>query len=208
MRRLFFTSGNIQWEKKPWLVLGKGPSIDRYAATDTSLYNVLALNHTVSLGPCAIAHAIDMEVLDDCGDDIKRNAKYLFMPARPHVGMTQGPMIEEQITKNQVLGVMEQSGRLVTYQKYVSSARVSPPNVVPVMYFSGEAAFGILAALGVKEVFTLGIDGGAKYGETFSYLKPLENGRRDFDEHLAAIQDILHRHKMTWTRLGAEARHG
>jgi hypothetical protein len=208
MRRLFYTSGNLSWEKKPWLVLGKGPTIDRYASIDVGRYNVLALNHTVTLGPCAIAHAIDMEVLDDVGEDIKRNAKYLFMPERPHVGMTQGPPIEEHLSKNKILGAMEQSGRLVTYKKYVASARIAPPGVVPVMYFSGEAAFGILAAMGILDVYSLGIDGGASYGETFSYLKPLENGRKDFDEHIAAIHDILSRNKMTWTRLGAEARHG
>lgn len=207
MRRLFYSSAAIPWDKKPWLVLGKGPSIDRYASVDVGRYNVLALNHTVTLGPCAIVHAIDMEVLDDCGEDIKRNAKFLFMPERPHVNMTQGPPIEEHLHANRVLGAMEQSGRLVVYKKFVGSARIAPPGVVPVMYFSGEAAFGVLAGLGVSAVFSLGIDGGAQYGETFSHLKPLENGRKDFDEHIAAIHDILSRNKMTWTRLGAEARH-
>lgn len=207
MRKLFFASSAIPWDRKPWLVLGKGPSIDSYKSTDVTKYNVLALNHTVTLGPCAIAHAIDMEVLDDVGEEIKKNANYLFMPDRPHVGMRQGPMIEHHLSRNVTLGAMEQAGRLVTYRKYVSSARVAPACVVPVMYFSGEAAFGILAALGVKEVFTLGIDGGATYGETFSHLKPLENGHKDFDQHIAAIHDIMDRNKMNWTRLG-EAKRG
>lgn len=208
MRRLFFSNGKFLWESRPWLVLGKGPSIDRYAAVDAGRYNVMALNHTVTLGPCAIAHAIDMEVVYQCGEAIKRNAQYLFMPERPHVGMTQGPPIEEILTTNRVLASLENEGRLVTYKKFVGSARIAPPNVIPVMYFSGEAAFGILGALGVNDVFTLGIDGGSSYGETFSHLKPFENGRKSFDEHIAAIQDILQRYKMTWTRLGAEARHG
>lgn len=208
MRRLFFSNGKFLWESRPWLVLGKGPSINRYASIDATRYNVMALNHTVTLGPCDIAHAIDLEVVHECGEDIKRNARFLFMPERPHIGMTQGPPIEEIMATNRVLAAMENEGRLVTYKKFVGSARISPPNVVPVMYFSGEAAFGILGALGVKDVFTLGIDGGASYGETFSHLKPLENGRKSFDIHIAAIQDILHRHEMTWTRLGAEVGHG
>lgn len=202
MRKLFFTSGNIPWDRKPWLVLGKGPTIDQYATVDTTKYNVLALNHTVTLGPCAIAHAIDLEVVKDCGSAIEKNAKFLFMPDRPHVKMSQGPAIEVHLPTTPALEYLERQGRLVTYKKYVASARIAPPNVVPVMYFSGEAAFGILGAIGAKEVYSLGIDGGATYGETFSHLKPLENGRKDFDQHIAAIQDILVRHKMTWTRLG------
>ena len=136
MRKMFYSSSAIAWERRPWLVLGKGPTIDRYAVTDVSKYNVLALNHTVTMGPCEIAHAIDMEVIDDCGKAITRNAKYLFMPERPHVGMKQGQPIEDHIPRNRFLGIMENENRLVVYKKYVSAARTAPPGVIPVMYFS------------------------------------------------------------------------
>ena len=201
MRRMFFNTGYISWEKKPWLVLGKGPTIDRYAEVDVSRYNVLAMNHTVTLGPCQIAHAIDLEPVEECAAAIEANARYLFMPDRPHVAMTRGPEIARHFGRVPLLNAWSKARRLVVYTKYVASARIAPPGVVPVLYFSGEAAFGILAAMGVKEVATLGVDGGAEYGRTFAALKPLTNGRQSFDPHIAAIHDILTVNRMTWTPL-------
>jgi hypothetical protein len=201
LRRLANNADRIEWDKKPWLVLGKGPTIDRYGSIDVSRYNVMALNHAVALGPCQIAHAIDLEPVEQCSDWIEKNARYLFMPDRPHVKMTRGPEIEEHFARVPLLKRWSEEGRLVVYTKYVASARIAPPGVVPVLYFSGEAAFGILAAMGVKEVATLGIDGGTQYGRAFAALKPLTNGRQSFDQHIAAIYDILAVNKMTWTPL-------
>lgn len=204
MRRLFNKGDAVVWPEKPWLVLGKGPSIDRYASIDVSRYNVLALNHAVSLGPCQIAHAIDLDVVRDCGPAIEEGARYLFMPERPHVRFSAGPPIAEHFASHPILRRLDSQGRLVTYPKHASSARVAMPGVVPVLYFSGEAAFGVLAAMGVKEVWSLGIDGGKGYGEAFSHLRPLTNGQPSFDPHISAIYDILSVNKMTWTPLFQE----
>jgi len=92
----------------------------------------------------------------------------------------------------------------VTYPKYASSAKIAPPGCVPVLFFSGEAAFGVLAAMGVKEVWSLGIDGGKAYGEAFAHLRPLTNGQPSFDQHISAIYDILTVNRMTWTPLFQE----
>ena len=53
--------------------------------------------------------------------------------------------------------------------------------VVRVRGFSGVAAVNLLANAGVKEVFTLGVDGGTKYSSKFDKSTLLANGRESFD---------------------------
>ncbi len=206
MRSLMTAGRTLEFPDKPWLVLGKGPSIDLYKDHAPEDYNVLALNHTVTLGRCAIAHAIDLEVIRDCGEAIDRNAQVLVMPERPHIGMTQGAPIRGHYASHPLLLKLDEDDRLLTYTKVALPVAAAPLGTIPVRFFSGEAAFGVLAALGVKKVFTLGIDGGRKYGETFSSLRPLENGRKDFDESINAIYELCSHHRMSWTRLGGPVR--
>ncbi len=71
--------------EQPWLVLGKGPSFAKRDQFDLKNFQLLSLNHAVREQPVAVAHMIDFDVVEACGESIGRNATVLVMPWFPHL---------------------------------------------------------------------------------------------------------------------------
>src|SRR5919109_24140 len=69
----------------PWLILGKGPSFSKRKEYDLSKYHTLSLNHVCREQAVFVAHAIDIEVIEDLGDGLRGQCQYLVMPWVPHV---------------------------------------------------------------------------------------------------------------------------
>ncbi len=198
-----YWKGRVRLHDKPWLVLGKGPSIDRLPKVDLVEYNILTLNHAIKAvaWDVDIAHFIDVEAFEDCATDVAAKANWLLMPTRPHVKMTLGPPLESYLRSNPVAIAMHDDDRLVGYTKEPRSPVYKSPGSIAVRYFSFEAALGILGEMGVRKVFTLGIDGGTSYGTAFIGLRPLENGRSSFDIQFEAAREICEHYKMTYEAL-------
>ena len=83
-------------KRRPWLILGKGPSFSKRAQFDLSGYYTLSLNHAVREQPVTVAHMIDYDVVDACGEAILNNAQTLVLPWIPHINNRPG----RQIWKN------------------------------------------------------------------------------------------------------------
>jgi hypothetical protein len=192
MRSFFewFHAENVD-PTKPWLILGKGPSFSKRDQFNLSGYLTLSLNHVVREMPVTVAHMIDSDVVDACGEVLLKNAQYVLLPWIPHVNNLPGSETLADIARrHDILGQLEGQGRLLYYNLSTGRKRNLDGPVVRVRYFSAEAAINLLATAHVRKVRSLGIDGGVNYGGEFNDLKDqtlLVNKRDTFDSQFQEI---------------------
>jgi hypothetical protein len=190
-----------QLTDKPWLILGKGPSFSRRGEHDLSQFHLFGLNHVVRELEVDVAHAIDVDVIAQCGDKVRTNCRWLLMPRHPHVEFDPtSKRIEDFFDELPVLRELDDDGRLVWYN-LANYRRVGDAPVIKARYFSAEAAFNILATVGVKAVRTLGVDGGRGYSAAFQDLPALANGRVSFDVQFSEIGKIVRANRMDYAPL-------
>ncbi|MGH6751728.1 MAG: hypothetical protein ACREO0_01855 [Pseudoxanthomonas sp.] len=180
---------------RPWLVLGKGPSYAKIKNIDTDGFSLLALNHVVRERPVEVAHAIDLDVVQDCADAIWRNAGTLIMPLHPHVEHSASARtIHELADEVPILGRMADAGRLAWYNASTWKRPQAGSPVIEVKFFSAEAAIAMLATTGAKVIRSLGVDGGSQYATSFSDLNEstrLANGHASFDRQFEGIASTI-----------------
>jgi len=205
----------IQWtqgldvQKKPWLVLGKGPSYSRIKDVDLHQYYTCSLNHVVREQPVDLAHIIDIDVVEDCKDILDKNARFLVLPYYPHVHHNPAnSSIEDFVRKMPVLKAFAEQRRLFWYNLSSSRTQVGTSPVIVANFFSAEAAVNILATCGVKIIRSLGIDGGNAYASTYTDLKYrtlLANGHPSFDRQFEQIAKTIRTHRIFYAPLHKEA---
>lgn len=191
--------------RRPWLILGKGPSYAQVDQVDTRRYGICTLNHVIRERAADLAHVIDLDVVETCATAIEANARFLVMPWLPHVNHTVSRRnLAELLADVPVLRRMAEQGRLLCYN--LSSARKFYPAApyhrsdapwITARYFSAEAAVGLLAESGVREIRTLGVDGGSAYAMKFHDIAGttlLANGHSSFDGQFAQIRDVVRHH--------------
>jgi hypothetical protein len=182
--------------QRPWVILGKGPTFKARSRYDLQQFNTLGLNHVCREQPVTVAHIIDLDVVDGCGEALA-NAAYVVMPWRPHVrvagslssaltpSIKPGPETLAELThRHPVLRRLDTEGRLLYYNLSTASDCFGDSPVVNVRYFSAEAALNLLAAGGAGTVRSLGVDGGNEYSADFEDLRDqtlLANGRTSFN---------------------------
>ena len=181
-------------DRRPWLVLGKGPTAALLPQVDTSKYHILTLNHACRAATPTIAHFVDWEAFEECADDLRGLA---CLPWYPHVACKAGKKNLDE------LGLAPDA--VLTYNATTASGRTKCPTVhtVRLKFFSAVAAFNILGMAGMREVYSLGVDGGTGYGPQFDPKDRLKNGRTSFDDQAAELDLAVKTYHMTWTRLGA-----
>lgn len=203
--------------RKPWLLLGKGPTFAGAASLDRSAWRTFGLNHVCRDLRVDVAHAIDLDVIDQCGPSLLTQAGILVMPWRPHVpdphrpdwiprkAHIVSPRTLQQIAETHpILRTLAHEGRLVWYN--LSTATDAHPGapVVRVRHFSAVAALNLLAMAGAETVRSLGIDGGADYAPAFADLAGvtrLAGGQRSFDLQFAEIARTLTTHPISYAPL-------
>ena len=182
-------------DRKPWLILGKGPSFAKRSNYDLDDYHLLSLNHSVREQRVRVAHMIDIDVVDHCGERLLEHAEVVVLPWNPHVrSSSTRDTLEDWTRRNEILRRLDERGALLWYN--LSTGRVvregSP--VVRARYFSAEAALNLLTTAGVRRVRSLGVDGGRSYSSEFEDLKDktlLANTRSSFDEQFQEIARTL-----------------
>ena len=176
---------------RPWLILGKGPSFGLRTRFDLSGYNLLSLNHSVREQPVLLAHMIDLDVVDACGEALLRQAGHVVLPWYPHVENAPGAhSLEQLVPGHPLLRQLAGEGRLLWYDLSIAPRRHGPGPVVQAACFSAEAAVSLLALAGVRRVRSLGVDGGAGYSADFEDLTRqtlLANGQPGFDLQFQGI---------------------
>jgi len=180
---------------RPWLILGKGPSFALRDRFDLSRFELLSLNHVVREQAVRAAHAIDLDVVDSCGERILRNAGVLVMPWVPHVRNQPGTLdLARLAAAHPVLARLDAEDRLLWYDLESAPVRRGEAPPIRARFFSAEAALDLLAKAGVRRIRSLGIDGGAAYSPSFADLSEttrLNNGLRSYDAQFGEIAAIL-----------------
>ena len=190
--------------KKPWLMIGKGPTFSLRDEFDLFEYNTIGLNHVVREMKLDVAHAIDIEVIESCREVLDSNCRWLLMPRYPHVSSEVGKRpLEDYFAEYPELAHLANTNRLIWYNAATAHPVDGSP-VIGVRFFSSEAALNILALLGARRVRTLGIDGGRSYSPSFQDLDDstrLANGRQSFDAQFDEIQSIVEENKLDFESL-------
>jgi len=195
---------------RPWLVLGKGPTSDRLSGVGTAQYHVLTLNHACRLVTPALAHFVDIEAFLDCGEYLAQTETPVCLPAYPHyknkaqdVPLHRYADLFGKNEKSQALAWLLAKEKVYGYNATTAPPKCRWPGLhrVTLRHFSAVGAFNLLALAGVRQVCSLGVDGGKDYGTWFSDLTPLTNGRDSFDAQFAEIDRTVREHKIEWTRL-------
>lgn len=185
----------------PWLVVGKGPSCGYISRVDPARYHVLTLNHACRVVEPSIAHFTDLEAFFDCVPTLDDRKCAYCLPWYPHVGNAVG---RKTLNDHGPAVRPKGLGDLVSYNS--SLAHKLPRNAalpdVRVRHFSAVAAFNILALAGIREIASIGVDGGTGYAEGFDPKDRLANGRKSFDPQTKEITNTVTRNGIHWTRLG------
>lgn len=198
-----------QRARKTWLLVGKGPTFSRRREVKWHEYATLGLNDVCSLQPVTVTHCTDIEAICRLGENLLTGSKYLVMPFFPHLDCQ--PQRDKSIdfflndpATSTVLQSLNAARRLLLYSSSRSSRfmnRLGDWPKVTVRYFSAVAAVNLLALAGVKRIRTLGIDGGDRYADEFSQLKPFRNGQDSFDKQSAEISWTCRRHGINFAPL-------
>jgi len=185
---------------KPWLILGKGPSFKKIKNIDVSKFYTIALNHAARNMKCDAVLLMDLDVLDIAGTEMEQNAQFFFLPWHPHVDFA--PAIEtlaELIGRYPILQKLDREQRLVVFHAETARTLPSIDNepITSIKFSSAEAALNLLADNGIRNIRTLGVDGGNTYSSAFSDLESvtlLKNGQPTFNRQFEKFSQTLRRY--------------
>lgn len=190
---------NSEWTSRPFLLIGKGPSFSLREQFSLSDYCLVSLNHVVREQPVDFAHIIDIDVVEDCEEVLLQNAGMLIMPEVPHVNCRPTALtLEDFVSTMPVLREFAVQGRLLSYALW-SDRRTQTIDSVQGT-FSGSVVVNLLGRLGVKNVNTLGVDGGISYSQTFHDLTDktlFKNQHTSFDIQFVEIQKTAEEFQMS-----------
>jgi len=206
----------INWNSE-FLILGKGPSFSKEALHKINQsskhgihydYNIFGLNHVAEVFSVHFTNIVDLDVLNK---KIIRNSDNIMMPWHPHIANRPSSLNLQQLTiGNKYLDKLKRDhvmGKTMTYWYNLSTWKGKHKKwraynpTVKAKYFSVEVVIDILGMLGVKKIYTLGIDGGTEYADEFKHLKPLTNGRKVFDMQFEAIKTLKNQYRMEIIKL-------
>jgi len=150
------------------LVLGKGPSLsaeafERYRPGAC----VFGINQTVRTFECDVAFFIDIEPFQESKAELINSKTAVILPWHPNRrtwrrGLSR-PMHEslsDLCGEDDVLRALQAQGRLYYFHTFFEDRRATD-NVFEPNLISLSALLQILAGIGVREVRTLGVDGGS-----------------------------------------------
>jgi hypothetical protein len=201
MRPLFDVIGKLLNRTKSTLCIGKGRTYSKVQTTNLSKYQTIGLNHVVEMLQIDFAHCIDLDVLST---RFVQNCKYAILPYHPHIDFkVTNKTLPELVKTNTFLEELDRTDKLLWYHCSTWKGDRQYPSfpVIEAKFFSSEAIFNILAMAGIKEIKTLGIDGGYEYAKEFQHLKPLSNGRESFNEQFPRLKKICKEFGLDWIQL-------
>ena len=186
------------FHKKPWLVLGKGPSVDKVESVELRKYNVWSINQTLRLIPRADVWACsDYE----CFTDIPTGmiySQFFYMQSTPRWrNKPDSGNIHTFINHNYSLKALEKMDMVFSLD-FNGEERLFPEESFT-MDISGAMAFQILGRLGVKEIHSLGLDGGEGRSEQFNESHKIDGN--SYDLHFERVRHWVNFYNINWVRL-------
>jgi hypothetical protein len=105
---------------------------------------------------------------------------------------------------------LNKEGRLFWYNHLKKNRLLTIKNIkrvlykdIDVRYFSAEAALSILAQNNIKDVYSVGIDGGSSYSNNFSTETLLANGRSSFDAQFEEMVKTIKNYHVVYSPVNA-----
>jgi len=202
-----------KFKDKPWLIVGKGPSFSKIDDLKLDKFYTFGLNHVIKkLDALDIVHLIDFDVFESCAEDIYKKVKYLVMPINPHFGNKATEVtIKDLVEKNETLKKLSDEKRLFWYNHLKKDHFLNDKNRerlnyenVEVKYFSAEVPFYLLGMFGIKEIYSVGIDGGSSYDNNFQTDTLLANGRTSFDIQFDEIANTIGKFDLIYSPINAQ----
>lgn len=198
-------------DRRPWLIVGKGPSVDNIGQVKLDDYHIVTLNHACNIVKPTIAHFVDIEALQKCtvrlsSPAICEHETHICMPWRPHRGFKATRVtLEEWAEKSSVTPALRRFSACSLLSYNASTDRFPKNSKLPAIclrYFSATAAFNFLIAAGITKIYSIGVDGGTDYAKCFDKSTKLANGRSSFDVQMPEIEAAIKFKQCKWIRLG------
>lgn len=191
----FFKKG-LHDPKKPWLVLGKGPSFSKKTGYDLTKFNILGVNETNNHVLTLVAFYTDYEAWTNtqyC------SSRAIMLPFWPHFDGT--PHLRKPlpniIRKDTHLRAAPGEVYFFDLDRHKELGTKGPSDtVLSGSCSSTEAAFNMLGLMGVKQIFTLGVDGGIFLDEKFGESNKT-NGN-NYDNQMKYIKEVCTKFEMEW----------
>jgi hypothetical protein len=193
------------------LVLGKGPSLDSQSYERSSRAAcVFGINQTCRSFRCDVAFFIDIEPFNESIEDVLRSGAAVVLPWRPNQRGRMRSRISRPMQQNLIelcaqrpqLRQLSEQGRLYYFHTRLADRRAAS-NVFEPNLVSFSALLQILASVGVRDVRTLGVDGGSGYsrelkGESFTQLPA------GYDKQFPILRRIAMTNGVSMTRADSE----
>jgi len=142
------------------------------------------------------------------------------MPINPHFdNKPTNKTLNNLIEENETLAKLAQETRLFWYNHIEGDYLLNSNNFerifyedIKVKYFSAEVPFYILGMNGNKDIYSIGVDGGNKYYNTFNRtaILPngesslLANGRKSFDIQFNEIIKTINKYNLNYSPIDAD----
>lgn len=185
----------IQIDDRPWLIVGKGPTLANWSPDMKDKYNVFCMNQSIWVTKYAdILHFIDYEYYEHTTTKTDITYKTIVMPWRPH--------IKERSTGRCLEDLSPNYNNLYSYDLSTSNKdpRYKDKEIIHANFSSAQAAFNILGEMGVKNIDTIGVDGTKSRFDPFKDLK-IVNEHVDTTPQFNLINDYVKKYNIKWTKL-------
>lgn len=159
----------ISFDRKPWLLLGEGPSFDQFNDVDHPGVLKFGLGNVIRRTAVDVAFVADADVIDACDELGWHECRYLLMPQVPRVGGLPGVVSLDYLAQRMpLLRRLSNEGRLVCVDNHGTSRLVKQSDGCGEI----EMAFAVLRRLGIRRLKSLGIDQGRGIARVFRGLMP------------------------------------
>ncbi|MCH7903464.1 MAG: class I SAM-dependent methyltransferase [Armatimonadetes bacterium] len=182
------------WNAKPVLIAGKGPSFAARPNDIADKFHVVCINQTASFQHCLLAVMNDFESWLDT--EPKNPDTAVALPAIPHWYQSPGKYsLEHWVSIEKSARSLHERGLLYAFDMRTTRFRKYPDKQpVLAMYSSTESAIEILALIGVKHMFTIGVDGGSTRSKEFHST---EGGPGSYDMQFRRISELQEQYAIT-----------
>jgi hypothetical protein len=184
-----------RWDGRPFLLVGMGPSFSGIHNLDISGYNTLGLNKVVREIKVDLAHIIDYYIVDKVGKWLESNCTWIVSPYYPHFACRANPLL----TLGQCISRHSLREKFLGYNLSTCPLRATDSPVVKANYFSAEAALNLVAHLGCKEVYAIGVDGGNQRAVEYADHGPCDP--RGFDLQWEGMAKTINANHITYRNL-------